>query len=90
MATLARIPIQIDHARVLRLRARLATDQLNTRARPCSLEGGGVEASAFKTLALSRLAAQHEEIQRLREQAAGVGNIRRLPASRTAPYGSCS
>ncbi|MEV3950109.1 hypothetical protein AB0K57_20995 [Streptomyces halstedii] len=50
------------------------------------------ELTAFKTQAVSRLAAQHDEIQRLREQAAGVGNIRRLPASRpgTSPYGSCS
>ncbi|WP_405690724.1 hypothetical protein [Streptomyces sp. NBC_00057] len=50
------------------------------------------ELTTFKNLAVSRLAAPHDEIQRLREQAAAVGNIRRLPASRpgTAPYGSCS
>ncbi|MET8563215.1 hypothetical protein ABZV75_22460 [Streptomyces flaveolus] len=50
------------------------------------------ELTAFKTLAVSRLTAQHEEIERLREQAAAVGNVRRLPAARsgTAPYGSCS
>ncbi|WP_335755836.1 hypothetical protein [Streptomyces sp. S063] len=41
------------------------------------------------TLALSRLAAQHDEITRLREQAENAGNVRRLPASRngTAPFG---
>ncbi|WP_331284070.1 MULTISPECIES: hypothetical protein [unclassified Streptomyces] len=46
----------------------------------------------FKTVAISRLAAQHDEIIRLREQAAALGNVRRLPAARggTAPYGSCS
>jgi DNA repair exonuclease SbcCD ATPase subunit len=46
----------------------------------------------FKRRALSQIAAQHLEIERLREQAAAVGNIRRLPSSRsgTAPYGSCS
>lgn len=40
----------------------------------------------------ARLAAQHDEIVRLREQAAALGNVRRLPAARpgTAPYGSCS
>ncbi len=47
---------------------------------------------AFKQLAMSRIAAQHLEIERLREQAAGAGNVRRLPAARTstAPFGSCS
>ncbi|GAU70657.1 hypothetical protein SSP35_21_00520 [Streptomyces sp. NBRC 110611] len=45
----------------------------------------------FKTLAISRLAAQHDEIERLRKQAAAGGNVRRIPApSGTAPYGSCS
>ncbi|MEU2715475.1 hypothetical protein [Streptomyces sp. NPDC007205] len=48
--------------------------------------------SGFKTLAISRLAAQHDEIMRLREQAANGENVRRLPASsnRTAPFGSCN
>jgi hypothetical protein len=46
----------------------------------------------FKRRALSQIVAQHLEIERLREQAAAVGNIRRLPAARpgAAPYGSCS
>ncbi|GHE38696.1 hypothetical protein ABZ508_14235 [Streptomyces lavendulocolor] len=46
----------------------------------------------FKRRALSQIAAQHLEIERLREQAAAVGNVRRLPSGRpgTAPYGSCS
>jgi hypothetical protein len=46
----------------------------------------------FKRRALSQIAAQHLEIERLREQAAAVGNIRRLPSGRAgrAPYGSCS
>ncbi|MET8249285.1 hypothetical protein ABZV31_35895 [Streptomyces sp. NPDC005202] len=50
------------------------------------------ELTAFKKLALSRLAAQHDEIQRLREQAATASNVRRLSAGRpgTAPYESCS
>jgi hypothetical protein len=46
----------------------------------------------FKRRALSQIAAQHLEIERLREQAAAVSNIRRLPPGRAgkAPYGSCS
>ncbi|MEU2909511.1 hypothetical protein ACWCQ0_17595 [Streptomyces massasporeus] len=46
----------------------------------------------FKRRALSQIAAQHLEIERLREQAAAVGNVRRLPSRRsgTAPCGSCS
>ncbi|PJN37322.1 hypothetical protein CG747_28920 [Streptomyces sp. CB02959] len=47
---------------------------------------------AFKTLAISRLAAQHDEIERLRKQAAQDSNVRQLPAARggSAPFGSCS
>ncbi|MGW1197251.1 hypothetical protein ACWD4B_15655 [Streptomyces sp. NPDC002536] len=47
---------------------------------------------AFRTQAISRLAAQHDEIERLRKQAAGGGNVRQLPSPRrgSAPYGSCS
>ncbi|WP_431040773.1 hypothetical protein ACQUSR_01940 [Streptomyces sp. P1-3] len=47
---------------------------------------------AFKTLAISRLAAQHDEIERLREQATQGGNVRQFPAARgdSAPFGSCS
>ncbi|QFQ97384.1 hypothetical protein F9278_15540 [Streptomyces phaeolivaceus] len=50
------------------------------------------ELTVFKSLAISRIAAQHDEIERLREQAAGLGNVRRLPAARsgTAPYESRS
>nr|WTB09089.1 hypothetical protein OG546_35695 [Streptomyces antimycoticus] len=50
------------------------------------------ELTEFKTAAISQLAAQHDEITRLREQAAALGNVRRLPAARSgsAPYGSCS
>lgn len=49
------------------------------------------ELTEFKTLAISRLAAQHDEIERLREQAASVGNVRPLPHKAGAPViGSCS
>ncbi|MET7716299.1 hypothetical protein [Streptomyces sp. NPDC005407] len=68
----------------------------NERLAALLLEAGRDETIAdlttFKELAVSRLAAQHDEILRLREQAAALGNVRRLPAARpgTAPYGSCS
>nr|WSY53940.1 hypothetical protein OG999_30035 [Streptomyces sp. NBC_00886] len=41
----------------------------------------------FRQRALSQVAAQHLEIERLREQTAAVGNVRRLPTARpgTAP-----
>ncbi|MFJ9683751.1 hypothetical protein ACIRP2_37900 [Streptomyces sp. NPDC101194] len=56
------------------------------------------ELEDFRVQAVSRLAAQHEEIIRLRAQgarggrAAEAGNVRRLPGAgdRTAPFGSCS
>ncbi|MFD7862258.1 hypothetical protein [Streptomyces sp. NPDC059783] len=48
--------------------------------------------TGFRTLAISRLAAQHDEIERLRRQVADSGVVRRLPdtASRITPFGSCS
>ncbi|MFI1285902.1 hypothetical protein ACH4U5_34985 [Streptomyces sp. NPDC020858] len=50
------------------------------------------ELTEFKVLAISRLAAQYDEIERLREQTTNGENVRRLPVSRNgaAPYGSCS
>ncbi|WP_209446045.1 hypothetical protein [Streptomyces sp. MZ04] len=50
------------------------------------------ELEAFRTRAVSQLAAQHLEIERLRRQGAQGSNVRRLPASRggSAPFGSCS
>ncbi|MFD4247945.1 hypothetical protein ACFWP3_41180 [Streptomyces sp. NPDC058525] len=48
------------------------------------------ELTDFRTQALARLAAQHEEIVRLREASAGTTQVRRLPASRTTVIGSCS
>lgn len=53
------------------------------------------ELEGFRTQAVSRLTAQHEEITRLRRQGAQsdeARNVRRLPGvgSRTAPFGSCS
>ncbi|MFI7020806.1 hypothetical protein [Streptomyces sp. NPDC050164] len=41
------------------------------------------ELTDFRTQALARLAAQHEEIVRLREAALGTSRVSRLPAPRT-------
>ncbi|MFD7534656.1 hypothetical protein [Streptomyces sp. NPDC059819] len=48
------------------------------------------ELTDFRTQALARLAAQHEEIVRLREPSAETTLVRRLPAPRTTVIGSCS
>ncbi|MFD4173561.1 hypothetical protein [Streptomyces anulatus] len=47
----------------------------------------------FRSLAISRLAAQHDEIERLRRQVTDIGVVRQLPGAttnRVAPFGSCS
>jgi DNA repair exonuclease SbcCD ATPase subunit len=46
----------------------------------------------FQTLAISRLAAQHDEIESLRREVADGSTVRLLPGAtdRIAPYGSCS
>ncbi|WP_371617190.1 hypothetical protein [Streptomyces sp. NBC_00454] len=43
------------------------------------------ELTGFKTLAISRIAAQQGEIERLRRQIAGAAGIRRLPVPRGGP-----
>ncbi|MEV8395199.1 MULTISPECIES: hypothetical protein [unclassified Streptomyces] len=48
------------------------------------------ELTDFRSQALARLAAQHEEIVWLREAAVGTTQLRRLPAPRTTVIGSCS
>jgi hypothetical protein len=45
--------------------------------------------NAFRTQALARLAAQHDEITRLRQQSEGIAKARRLPI-RTSGTGPCS
>ncbi|MFI2435541.1 hypothetical protein [Streptomyces sp. NPDC018693] len=75
-------------SQIERLKAQVAELKERVAERDADL----AELTAFKALAISRLAAQHEEIERLRRQADTVGDIRHLPATRsgTAPYGSCS
>ncbi|MFD3731491.1 hypothetical protein [Streptomyces sp. NPDC058632] len=48
------------------------------------------ELTDFRTQALARLAAQHEEIVRLRDAVAGASRVSRLPAPRTTVIGTCS
>lgn len=71
---------------------RLKTQVAELKERVTKRDEALAELTALKTLAVSQIAAQHAEIERLREQAAGLGNVRRLPSARsgTAPYGSCS
>ncbi|MFI2345873.1 hypothetical protein ACH492_02180 [Streptomyces sp. NPDC019443] len=75
-------------AQIERLKAQV--DALKDRA--AKRDEALAELNAFKTAAVSQIAAQHDEITRLREQTAALGNVRRLPAARggIAPYGSCS
>lgn len=48
------------------------------------------ELTAFKTLALSQIAAQHDEITRLRSATTAASNIRRLPSRRPQVIGPCN
>ncbi|MER6146886.1 hypothetical protein [Streptomyces hirsutus] len=75
-------------AQIERLKAQVA----ELKDRVANRDEALAELTAFKTLAVSRIAAQQSEIERLREQTAALSNVRRLPSARsgTAPYGSCS
>ncbi|MFG2836013.1 hypothetical protein ACGFZH_11980 [Streptomyces zaomyceticus] len=55
-------------------------------------QGQLAELGEFKQRALSQIAAQQMEIQRLREALAAPSNLRALPRAQrgSAPYGSCS
>ncbi|MCX4591711.1 hypothetical protein OG819_18810 [Streptomyces sp. NBC_01549] len=71
---------------------RLKTHNAELKERLTKRDAKIEELTEFQALAISRLAAQHDEIERLRKQLAVGGNVRSLPApaSSTAPYGSCS
>ncbi|MGW3627084.1 hypothetical protein [Streptomyces sp. NPDC000880] len=70
--------------------ARLKAENTKLRERLAQSEQTVEELSEFRGQAMARLAAQHEEIVRLREAAAGASRISRLPAPRTTVIGSCS
>ncbi|MFF3400347.1 hypothetical protein ACFYW6_17675 [Streptomyces sp. NPDC002659] len=75
-------------AQIERLKAENAELKKRITARDESI----AELKAFRTQAVSQLAAQHQAIERLREQAAQEGKVHRLPVPRggSAPFGSCS
>jgi hypothetical protein len=78
--------------------ARLKAENTKLRERLAQSEQTVEELSEFRGQAMARLAgwlagwlaAQHEEIVRLREAPAGASRISRLPAPRTTAIGSCS
>lgn len=68
-------------AHIARLKADLAslTDRISKSTQNIA------ELTGFKSMAISRLAAQHDEITQLRAALADPGTIRRLPARTEAP-----
>ena len=58
---------------------RLKQEAQDLRQRLASRDAAIAELTGFKNLALSRLAAQHDELQQLQSQAARPGNLRILP-----------
>ncbi|MBD0674595.1 hypothetical protein [Streptomyces sp. CBMA156] len=70
--------------------ARLKAEITKLKERLAQSDQTVEELTDFRGQALARLAAQHEEIVRLRESAAGTGRVSRLPAPRTTVIGSCS
>ncbi|GAA3311007.1 hypothetical protein [Streptomyces cinereospinus] len=70
--------------------ARLKAENSKLRDRLAQSEQTIEELTDFRAQALAQLAAQHEEIVRLRESAAGASRVSRLPAPRTTVIGSCS
>lgn len=60
--------------------ARLKDEIQTLRRRLASREASIAELTEFKAQALSRLAAQHDELQQLRADAVHLGKIRALPS----------
>ncbi|MFB7500360.1 hypothetical protein ACFC09_37760 [Streptomyces sp. NPDC056161] len=70
--------------------ARLKIENAKLKERLAKAEQANTELTDFREQALARLAAQHEEIIRLREASAAGTRIARLPAPRTQVIGTCS
>ncbi|MGW7004618.1 hypothetical protein ACWGCW_17790 [Streptomyces sp. NPDC054933] len=66
---------------------RLKTENAKLKERPAQSEQTIDELTDFRTQALAQLAAQHEEIIRLREAAVAADRVTRLPAARTTTIG---
>jgi hypothetical protein len=74
-------------AQIARLKRKIATLQQRLAIADASIG----ELSAFRTLALARLAAQHDELTRLRGAAVAAGRVQRLDGPRRATtIGPCS
>jgi hypothetical protein len=63
-------------AQITRLKDEIRTLRQRLASREASID----ELTEFKAQALSRLAAQHDELQQLRADAARLGNVRPLPS----------
>jgi hypothetical protein len=72
-------------AQVTRLKNKITTLERRLTEATTTIE----ELTEFRTLALARLTAQHDEINRLRNAATAAGNVRRLP-QRSSSTGPCS
>lgn len=70
--------------------ARLKAENTKLRERLAQSEQTIDELTGFRSQALARLAAQHEEIVRLREATTGTSRVSHLPAPRTTVIGICS
>jgi hypothetical protein len=70
--------------------ARLKAENAKLKERLATSEQTIDELTDFRGQALARLAAQHEEIIRLREAAAGTSWVSRLPSPRTMVIGTGS
>jgi hypothetical protein len=69
---------------------RLKTDLDKLKDRLSQADQRIEELTDFRSQALARLAAQHEEIVRLREAAAGTRRVIHLPTARTTMTGPCN
>ncbi|MFF7755547.1 hypothetical protein ACFZCP_41485 [Streptomyces sp. NPDC007971] len=70
--------------------ARLKAENAKLKDRLAKSEQTIDELTDFRTQALARLAAQHEETVRLREAALGTSRVSRPPTPRTTVIGTCS
>ena len=68
---------------------RLKTDIDKPKDRPSQADQKIAELTDFRAQVLSRLAAQHEEIVRLRNATDGANRIIRLPVNRATLIGPC-
>ncbi|MER5352034.1 hypothetical protein ABT093_17110 [Kitasatospora sp. NPDC002551] len=69
---------------------RLKTEITKLKARLARADSDIEELADFRTQAIARLAAQHEEIVHLRGAAAMANRVTRIPAVRGNTIGSCS